>query len=95
MGSFLPGPPREELEAVTSRHFTVNHGQKRFNAWTYEKIPATRTAIDAIIQDLQDRVRTAQEKPARQEKSVNFQNSDMLLAAVFLPGTHRNNLVTT
>ena len=39
-----------------------------------------RTAIDAIIQDLQDRVRTAQEKPARQEKSVNFQNSDMLLA---------------
>ena len=67
MGSFLPGPaPREELEAVTSRHFTVNHGQKRFNAWTYEKIPATRTAIDAIIQDLQDRVRTA--KRSRRDK---------------------------
>lgn len=81
-GAFFRVPlPREELEACTSLHFTVNHGQKRFNAWTYEKIPAARTAIDAIIQDLQDRVRIAQEKPARQEKSVNFQNSDMLLAA--------------
>ncbi|EGG35669.1 hypothetical protein, partial [Paenibacillus sp. HGF5] len=77
-GAFFRVPlPREELDICTSPHFAVNHGQKRFNAWTYEKIPAARMAIDAMIRDLQDRVRTAQTEPRRQEKRVNFQNSDV------------------
>ncbi|KOP67889.1 hypothetical protein AMS62_23505 [Bacillus sp. FJAT-18019] len=81
-GSFFRVPlPREELEAITSSHFNVNHGQKRFNAWTYEKLPAARTAMDAVIRNLQERVQSAQAEAPRQEKRVSFQNSDVLLAA--------------
>ena len=44
---------RAKSSTFAPPHFAVNHGQKRFNAWTYEKIPSARMAIDAIIRDLQ------------------------------------------
>ncbi|AWP27213.1 hypothetical protein [Paenibacillus sp. Cedars] len=81
-GAFFRVPlPREELKDYGSGHFAVNHGQKRFNAWTYESMPAARTAIDAVIHDLQDRIRAAEAEEPRNRKLVNFRNSDVLLAA--------------
>lgn len=81
-GAFFRVPlPREELELVTSFRYNVDHGQKRFNAWTYEKIPAARTAIDAVIRNLQERVHSAQEKAPHLEEKVTFRDSNMLLAA--------------
>lgn len=92
-GRFFRHPlPREELEAYRNASAPPAQGG-RFNAWTYDRLPEAREAIQSVKEALQYRMERAEEEQAGiVRKPVNFKDSELLLTSViFFSMTDPNN----